>query len=129
VTNVQKAKGDRAESAVLTYVKDRFPWSWRTRAGWDDDRGDVVLDLLGDKTVTYAVQVKDTAGPPGSPEMAQLAAQVANGGHAGGAIWWKLRGKSSPAHWRVVMPGHAYVVMMRRIRDLEQTVRVLDGSG
>lgn len=126
MTNVHKAKGDRAEFAVLTYVRERFPWTWKTRAGWDEDRGDVVLDLLGDKTETYTLQVKDTASPPGSPELAQLAAQVDNGGHRGGVLWWKLRGKSSPADWRVVMSGESYLALMLRVRDLERTVRVLD---
>lgn len=126
MTNVHKAKGDRAESAVAAYVKDRFPWSWRTRAGWDEDRGDVVLDLLDDKTETYCLQVKDTAAPPGSPELAQLALQIQRGGHRGGVVWWKLRGKASPAQWRVMMTGESYLELMRRLREMEQSVRVLD---
>lgn len=129
VSNPNKDKGDRAEAAVRDYVKARFPESWRTRAGWDDDRGDVVLDLLGDKTETHCIQVKDDAGGPGSPWFAKLAAQIVNGGHRGGVIWWKLRGKSDPGSWRVVMTGEQYLGLLTYVRNLETTVRVLDGLG
>ncbi len=61
--NANKAKGDRAEAAVRDYIVEFFPESWRTRAGWDEDRGDIVLDLLGDKILTWAIQVKDVGSP------------------------------------------------------------------
>ena len=85
--NPNKAKGDRAEMAVRDLIVQFFPESWRTRAGWYDDRGDVVLDLLGDKALTFAVQVKDTAGLPGTPEFRALAEQVRNGAHRGGQAY------------------------------------------
>lgn len=124
--NANKAKGDRAEAAVRDYIVEYFPESWRTRAGWDEDRGDIVLDLLGDKVLTWAIQVKDTAGVPGTPEFAALADQIKAGGHQGGAIWHKLRGKADPRQWRVIMTGEAYLHLMTRLRTLEHH---LDGVG
>lgn len=122
MANANKDKGDRAEAAVREYVQEFFPESWRTRAGWDDDRGDIVMDLLGDKVLTYAIQVKDTATPPGGPEIKALAEQVHNGEHQGGVIWWKLRGKGHPKDWRVVMDGEAYMALMSRVRNMEETM-------
>ena len=61
------------------------PESWKTRAGWDEDRGDIVLDLLGDKVLTWAIQVKDTAGVPGTPEFLALADQIKAGAHQVGS--------------------------------------------
>ena len=124
--NANKAKGDRAEAAVRDYIVEFFPESWRTRAGWDEDRGDIVLDLLGDKILTWAIQVKDTAGVPGTPEFSALADRIKAGGHQGGVIWWKLRGKGHPKDWRVVMTGEAYLHLMVRMRLLENH---LDGVG
>lgn len=129
MANPNKAKGDRAEASVRDYVQEFFPESWRTRAGWDDDRGDIVLDLLGDKALTHAIQVKDTASPPGYPEISALADQVRNGGHRGGVIWWKLRGKSHPKDWRVMMSGEAYLKLMAHVRDLETHLDGVDSGG
>lgn len=119
MANANKAKGDRAEAAVRDYIQEWFPESWRTRAGWDEDRGDIVLDLLGDKAMTWAVQVKDVASPAWTEWFRQVASQIKAGGHRGGVIWWKLRGKGHPKDWRVVMSGEQYMQLMHHVRDLE----------
>lgn len=124
MTNANKAKGDRAEASVRDYVTEFFPASWRTRAGWDEDRGDIVLDLLGDKVLTWAIQVKDTGSAPGWPELTALGEQIRNGFHQGGVIWWKLRGRGHPKDWRVIMSGEAYMALMSRVRMMEEQ---LDG--
>lgn len=124
--NPNKAKGDRAEAAVTGLIQDWFPESWRTRAGWDQDRGDVILDLLGDKSILSAIQVKDTADRPGGPVMAALVDQVRQGGSRWGFIWWKLRGKGHPEDWQVLMSGRQFMELMAHIRDLHTA---LDGVG
>lgn len=124
-----KAKGDRAEAAVRDLILEWFPESWRTRAGFDEDRGDIILDVLGDKSLMVAIQVKDTATRPGTPEMDALAEQVRNGGSRWGAIWWKLRGRASggdPRKWQVVMKGEDYLALLDHVRKLH---RHLDGIG
>lgn len=119
MANANKAKGDRAEAAVRDYIQEFFPESWRTRAGWDEDRGDIVLDLLGDKAITWAIQVKDVASPSWGEWFRQLASQIKAGEHRGGVIWWKLRGRGHPKDWRVVMSGGQYIQLMHHVRDLE----------
>ncbi|QLF84047.1 holliday junction resolvase [Gordonia phage Upyo] len=126
MANANKAKGDRAEAAVRDYILEYFPESWRTRAGWDDDRGDIVLDLLGDKVLTWAIQVKDVDKPSWKEWFTQVVDQVKAGAHQGGVIWWKLRGKSHPKDWRVVMTGEEYIRLMVRMRHLENH---LEGIG
>ena len=76
MANPNKRKGDAAERAIRDYVCGFFPASWKTRVGWDDDRGDVVLDLLGDKSETYAIQSKDVASPAWGEWFEQLASQI-----------------------------------------------------
>lgn len=127
--NPNKAKGDRAEAAVRDLVEEYFPESWRTRAGWDDDRGDIVLDLLGDKILTWAIQVKDTASVPGTPEFKALADQIKAGLHQGGVIWHKIRGKSDPRAWRVMMTGEQYIQLMVRLRTLENHLEGVGSDG
>lgn len=126
MANANKAKGDRAEAAVRDLILEWFPESWRTRAGYDEDRGDIVLDVLGDRTLMVAIQVKDTAGRPGTPEMDAVAEQIRNGGSRWGAIWWKLRGKSDPRRWQVIMSGADYLALLDHVRKLH---RHLDGVG
>ena len=124
--NANRDKGTRAELDVFKYVQEFFPESWKTRDGWDADRGDVVLDLLGDKVLTWAIQVKDVGSPSWKDWFHGLGEQIRNGSHQSGVIWWKLRGKANPADWRVVMTGRAYMDLMSRIRFLEEH---LDGIG
>lgn len=127
--NPNKAKGDRAEVAVRDLVTEWFPESWRTRAGWDDDRGDIVLDLLGDKSTTVALQVKDTSARPGTPEFRELAAQIKAGQSRWGVIWWKLRGKGDPREWSVMMTGDQFLVIMNHIRNLHFQLDGVDIRG
>ena len=129
VGNANKAKGDRAERAVKDLILEWSPESWKTRAGWDEDRGDIVLDLLGDKVLTWAIQVKDTAGVPGTPEFAALADQIKAGAHQGGVIWHKLRGKADPRQWRVIMTGEQYIQLMARMRALENHLEGVGSDG
>jgi Holliday junction resolvase len=43
MTNRQKQKGDRAERAFVNWLNGRGFTARRTRAGWDDDKGDINL--------------------------------------------------------------------------------------
>ena len=126
MANPNKDKGDRAEMAVRDLIEEYFPGSWRTRAGWDEDRGDIVLDVLGDKALTVAVQVKDTAARPGTPEFRALAEQIKAGGSRWGVIWWKLRGKGDPRAWSVMMNGEEFLRLMGHVAQLHSH---LDGVG
>lgn len=108
--NPQKQKGDRAEAAVRDFlVAQGFRETFRTRAGWDDDRGDVIVPHRRSQPGGVAIQVKDVASPAWKTWMAQLADQVSNGNHDHGVIWWKRRGSADPGKWTVMMTGDAFV--------------------
>lgn len=107
--NPNKAKGDRAERAVRDWVLERFPDSFKTRAGFNDDLGDVIVAgprLPG----RFVLQVKDVATPTWAAWFAQVREQVDTCVRAsrpipvlGGAVVHKARGVADPARWRAVM--------------------------
>lgn len=103
--NHNKRKGDRAETAVRDYLQTIWPNTRRTRAGFDDDLGDVISET---PRGLFCIQVKDVTQPNWSKWFEQLESQIATlranttKPVAGGAIVWKLRGKGDPARWRVV---------------------------
>ena len=107
MANVNKAKGDRAERAVRDWAARVFPGSFKTRAGFNDDLGDIVVDLRG--VARVVLQVKDVATPSWREWFTQLASQVLTcrreSGHIpvlGGLIVHKARGQSDAASWRAV---------------------------
>lgn len=109
MANRNKQKGDRAERAVRDWAVNHGPGSFKTRAGFNDDMG----DILWLHTAGYVVlQVKDVVSPVWSQWFRQLADQVTvatrevRGDHAvvGGVIVHKVRGVSDPAQWRAVLP-------------------------
>lgn len=107
MANPNKAKGDRAERAVRDYVAERYPGSFKTRAGFNDDLGDVLVAHDGGRVV---LQVKDVASPAWRAWFGQLAEQAAtatdnyDGVHEvlGGLIVHKARGEADPSKWRAV---------------------------
>lgn len=106
MANANKSKGDRAERAVRDLVVERYPGSFKTRAGFDDDLGDIVTEFHGAR---IPLQVKDVASPLWSKWYMQLADQVATCRRAsrgvpvlGGLLIHKRRGKADPATWHAV---------------------------
>lgn len=103
--NPNKAKGDRAERAVLAYLQEFYPETIKTRAGFNDDLGDVIAETPHG---LLCVQVKDVAQPKWGEWFEQLAEQVktlkdnTTKPVIGGVIVWKQRGKSDPGQWRVL---------------------------
>ena len=103
--NKNKAKGDRAERAVRDYLKEIWPGTFRSRAGFNDDLGDVIADT---PRGLLCIQVKDVATPQWTKWFQQLEDQVttlrANTTKPviGGLVIWKLRGHSDPGEWRAV---------------------------
>lgn len=113
MANRNKAKGDRAEMAVRDYLKAQgFTGAFRTRAGWDDDRGDVIVPLRRSQPGGMAIQVKDVATPAWKTWWEQLRDQVTNGNHDHGVIWWKRRGQADPGSWTVAMTGESFLGLL-----------------
>lgn len=105
MANPNKRKGDRAEAAVRDYLQTIWPNTRRTRAGWNDDLGDVIADT---PRGLLCVQVKDVASPQWKTWFQQLENQVATlranttKPVIGGILIWKTRGTSNPAKWRAI---------------------------
>lgn len=118
MANANKNKGDRAEMAVRDYAYSRHEGSFRTRAGFNDDLGDVIVDHPAGRLV---LQVKDVASPNWKKWREQLDQQV---GHCeaasdvdvlGGVIVHKYRGHADPATWHAVT-------------DLDSLITLLDDA-
>lgn len=108
MANANKRKGDAAERKVRDYVTERYPGSFKTRAGFDDDLGDVIVNHPAGRVV---LQVKDVASPTWREWFEQLRSQVAQcARHSlplttiGGAIIHKARGEGDAGQWRAIMP-------------------------
>lgn len=108
MANANKRKGDAAERKVRDFVTSRYPGSFKTRAGFDDDLGDVIVNHPAGRVV---LQVKDVAQPTWKNWFEQLRAQVATCTSysqpthtVGGAIVHKARGVGDAGQWRAVMP-------------------------
>lgn len=113
MANANKAKGDRAEAAVRDFLKAQgFAHAFRTRAGWDDDRGDVIVPQGRGQGPGMCVQVKDVATPAWKSWFDGLVEQIRNGGHRHGVIWWKRRGHADPGRWTVMLTGAAFVDLL-----------------
>lgn len=107
MANQNKARGDRAERAVRDWAAEHYAGSFKTRAGFNEDLGDVILEHPGGRVV---LQVKDVASPAWREWFAQLAGQVltcaaeSERSVLGGVIVHKARGQADPALWRAVAP-------------------------
>lgn len=105
MANANKRKGDAAERKVRDLAHARYPGSFKTRAGFNDDLGDVITEHPAGRVV---LQVKDVATPTWTAWFAQVAEQVAtcaresNRDVLGGLIVHKARGVGDPAKWRAV---------------------------
>ena len=105
MANPNKRKGDVAERAVRDLATSRYPGSFKTRAGFNDDLGDVIVSHPAGRLV---LQVKDVASPAWKMWRKQLADQVdtcrieSDTHVAGGVIVHKYRGHSDPASWHAV---------------------------
>lgn len=99
-----KRKGDAAERAARDYLTTVWP-TIKTRAGFNDDLGDLICDTPSGRLV---VQVKDVATPRWQEWFTQLADQVETCRREserpviGGILLWKTRGTADPARWRVI---------------------------
>ncbi|MFW8622504.1 hypothetical protein ACOI1A_00865 [Corynebacterium glutamicum] len=112
--NANKRKGDRAERAVRDHLALTFPTK-KTRAGFDDDLGDVIAET---PRGLFTFQVKDVASPPWKTWWEQLASQVTNlrsnteKAVRGGAIVHKVRGQGTAGRWRVVMELDQFIELL-----------------
>lgn len=105
MANANKRKGDVAERKVRDYLSTLHP-TFKTRAGFNDDLGDVLTDTPAGRLV---VQVKDVASPAWKKWYEQIADQVSvctehteDVDVLGGVIVHKYRGHADPRDWHAV---------------------------
>lgn len=108
-----KAKGTRAETAVVRYLVDQgAPAVERRALSGTQDRGDIA-GLPG-----VVIEVKDVSrdGLPGWLDEAEV--ERRNDAAALAFVWHKRRGKGSPADWFVTMRGAQVVEVLRALGHL-----------
>lgn len=105
--NRNKEKGDRFEYAALLSAREYFPEAFRTRAGWDDDRGDLGLT----KDYRFIEQLKDCASKPWGVWLDELDKQMINAGAQYGAVSVKRRGISDAGEALTFMRRRNYLKM------------------
>jgi hypothetical protein len=106
--NRNKQKGDRWEAAVTgAYRALGFPHAERTRAGWDDDRGDHLL------APGLCVQSKDCATARWGEWFVQLEEQRVNAGAEHAWLVVKRRGVGDAAQGLAVMTVEAHARLLR----------------
>lgn len=109
--NRMKQKGDRAEVAVRTALRALgFPWTERTKAGYERDAGDLHL-------VPGAIaQVKNVRTPRWSEWLEGLDAQIAEAKADVGFLVWKRVGigDARANEWLAVMTLEQMAMLLRR---------------
>lgn len=98
--NRNKERGDRFQRAVLTATLEHFGDAWITRAGWDDDRGDIVTNADDPR---FIVQAKDCAKKQWRPWLEELDQQITNAGAKAGVLAIKQRGIADAGQSLAVM--------------------------
>ena len=123
MANPNKRKGDAAERAARDYLTTIWP-TIKTRAGFNDDLGDLICDIPAGRLV---VQVKDVASPRWKDWFTQLAEQVetcrreSDRPVIGGIILWKTRGVADPARWRVVSQLEPFIELIGQVQGDERS--------
>lgn len=104
----QRAKGTRAETAVVDYLREWAPHVERRALHGAHDKGDINLG----NGAAVVIEVKDHR----EIRLAEFVDEaVAEGDHANADVavaWVKRRGKASPADWYVAMTGTQFVSLL-----------------
>jgi Holliday junction resolvase len=109
MTSPEKQKGDRAERAVVEFLRSRGIDAHRIRAGSPDDVGDIEIhpDIV--------VEVKDRGKLDLPAWLRNLAVQKANKDAAFGVVIVKKRGSSDPLEWAYILDAATFLNLWKRI--------------
>lgn len=97
--NRNKQKGDRFEHAAILTTREYFEAAKRTRAGWDDDRGDIIIV----PDYSAIAQVKDCKSKPYYVWLDELDEQIKNAGARHGVLVSKRTGFSDAGEGMAIM--------------------------
>lgn len=108
MTNRSKAKGTAAESAIVaTLIEQGWPHAERRALHGTQDKGDVA-GVIGVCIEAKAEKSYDISG-----WLKEVAVEKANARADVGACWFKLRGKTDPMQWAVVMTGAQFLDLLK----------------
>lgn len=113
MTGTNKRKGDAAERAVQKALHALgFPWTEKTRAGYERDHGDLHL-CPGPAAIA---QVKNARPPRWSEWLEQMAEQKSNAGADVAFLVWKRvgLGDARAGEWLAVMTLADMAELLRR---------------
>lgn len=113
MTNTNKRKGDWCELVVQkTLQRLGFPWTEKTRAGYERDLGD--LHLVPARACI--AQVKNVRTPHWSEWLEQMAEQKCNAGADVAFLVWKRAGigEARAGEWLAVMTLEEMAMLLRR---------------
>lgn len=106
--NKSKRKGTAAETAVVTFLRERGALHVERRAlAGSTDKGDIA-GVIG-----TVIEVKDCARDELPTWLAEAAVEKSNAGASLGVVWHKIRGRSSPGAWAVSMTGDQFVQLLK----------------
>lgn len=109
MVNRSKAKGTSAESAIAAaLIAAGWPHAERRALQGNQDKGDIAgvpgVMIEAKATATYDIQ----------GWLREVTTEKANAGADIGACWFKLRGKTDPLQWAVVMTGEQFADLLKR---------------
>jgi hypothetical protein len=107
VTSPQKRKGSAAELAVAKWLR-KLGWihAERSRAGWQDDRGDI------DGMPGICIEVKNEKRIDLPSYLRELEVEIANAQAWTGTVIVKRRGSMNVDDWYAVMPAKIWGELM-----------------
>ena len=107
MTSPQKRKGSAAELAVAKWLR-KLGWihAERSRAGWQDDRG----DIDGLPGICIEVKAEKKIDIPGY--LRELEVEIANAKAWTGTVIIKRRGSTNVDDWYAVMPAKIWGELM-----------------
>jgi len=107
VTSPQKRKGSAAELAVAKWLR-KLGWihAERSRAGWQDDRGDI------DGMPGVCIEVKNEKRIDLPGYLRELEVEIANSQAWTGTVIVKRRGSMNVDDWYAVMPAKIWGELM-----------------
>jgi hypothetical protein len=116
MTSPQKRKGNSAELAVAKWLRE---WGWvhaeRSRAGWQDDRG----DIDGLPGVVVEVKNQKTIDIPGY--LGELEVEMENADAWTGVCIVKRRGSVDVDDWYAMMPASVWAQLLTMIEFPTET--------
>lgn len=106
--NPSKRKGTGAETAIVAaLIEQGWPHAERRALHGNLDRGDVA-GVARVMIEAKAEKSYDIAG-----WLREVATEQANAGAEVGACWFKLRGKTDPRAWGVLMTGAQFMTLLK----------------